>query len=206
MPSAGNSRLLISNFQLVMKIILASNSPRRRELLSGLDVDYEIRVMPDIAEDYPEDLPVELVPEYISKEKAAAYLPALADDELVITADTVVILDGDIIGKPHSLDEAKQMLRRLSGRKHRVVTGVCLTTTQQQHTFSAKTDVQFSPLTDEEIEYYVEKYKPLDKAGAYGVQEWIGYVAVTALEGSYYNVMGFPVQRVYQELKAMHHA
>ena len=203
MPSAGNSRLLIS---LVMKIILASNSPRRRELLSGLDVDYEIRVMPDIAEDYPEDLPVELVPEYISKEKAAAYLPALADDELVITADTVVILDGDIIGKPHSLDEAKQMLRRLSGRKHRVVTGVCLTTTQQQHTFSAKTDVQFSPLTDEEIEYYVEKYKPLDKAGAYGVQEWIGYVAVTALEGSYYNVMGFPVQRVYQELKAMHHA
>lgn len=189
-----------------MKIILASNSPRRRELLSGLDVDYEIRVMPDIAEDYPEDLPVELVPEYISKEKAAAYLPALADDELVITADTVVILDGDIIGKPHSLDEAKQMLRRLSGRKHRVVTGVCLTTTQQQHTFSAKTDVQFSPLTDEEIEYYVEKYKPLDKAGAYGVQEWIGYVAVTALEGSYYNVMGFPVQRVYQELKAMHHA
>lgn len=184
-----------------MKIILASNSPRRRELLSGLDIDYEVRVLPDIAEDFPDDMPAEEVPEFISREKAAAYLPTLADDELVITADTVVILDDDIIEKPHSLDEARRMLRRLSGRKHRVVTGVCLTTTRQQKTFSAKTDVTFSELSDEEIAYYVEKYRPLDKAGAYGVQEWIGYVAVTALEGSYYNVMGFPVQRVYQELK-----
>ncbi len=186
-----------------MKIILASNSPRRRELLSGLDIDYEIRVLPGIAEDYPDTLPAEEVPEYIAREKAAAYLSALTDEELVITADTVVILDGEIIEKPHSLAEAKQMLRRLSGQKHRVVTGVCLTTPRQQRTFSAKTDVTFSELSDEEIEYYVEKYKPLDKAGAYGVQEWIGYVAVTALEGSYYNVMGFPVQRVYQELKKL---
>ncbi len=184
-----------------MRIILASNSPRRRELLSGLDIDYEIRIMPNIAEDYPADLPADEVAEYISREKAAAYLPTLADDELVITADTVVILDGDIIGKPHSLEEAKQMLHRLSGKKHRVMTGVCLSSKQRQHAFSAKTDVQFSPLTEEEIDYYVEKYQPLDKAGAYGVQEWIGYVGVTALEGSYFNVMGFPVQRVYQELK-----
>jgi septum formation protein len=170
-------------------------------LLSGLDIDYEIRIMPNIAEDYPADLPADEVAEYISREKAAAYLPTLADDELVITADTVVILDGDIIGKPHSLEEAKQMLHRLSGKKHRVMTGVCLSSKQRQHAFSAKTDVQFSPLTEEEIDYYVEKYQPLDKAGAYGVQEWIGYVGVTALEGSYFNVMGFPVQRVYQELK-----
>lgn len=183
------------------KIILASNSPRRKELLAGLDIAFETRVLPGIAEDFPETMPAEEVPEFIAREKAAAYLPTMADDELVITADTVVILDGDIIEKPRSLDEAKLMLHCLSGRKHRVVTGVCLTTTSRQKTFSAKTDVTFSPLSDEEIDYYVEKYQPLDKAGAYGVQEWIGYVAVTALEGSYFNVMGFPVQRVYQELK-----
>ena len=181
-------------------IILASNSPRRKELLRGLDIAFDVRVQPDIAEDYPADTVPADVAAYISREKANAYKDTIAENELVITADTVVIVENEILGKPHDDAEAKQMLRKISGRKHQVVTGVCLTTTEKQRCFSVSTDVTFKNLKEEEIDYYIETYSPLDKAGAYGIQEWIGYIGVTALEGSYFNVMGLPVQRIWEEL------
>lgn len=181
-------------------IILASNSPRRKELLRGLDIAFDVRVQPDIAETYPEGAAPADVAGYISREKANAYKDTITEHELIITADTVVIVGNKILGKPANNDEAKEMLRKISGRKHQVVTGVCLTTTEKQHCFSVSTDVTFKNLTEKEIEYYVETYSPLDKAGAYGIQEWIGYVGVTALEGSYFNVMGLPVQRIWEEL------
>ena len=180
-------------------IILASNSPRRRELLAGLDVAYEVRVLKDIDETYPDNLPVADIPTYISREKAAAY--TIADNELLLTADTVVVLGNEVLGKPADDADAKRMLRELSGKTHQVITGVCLTTTKKQHSFSVTTDVTFKELTDDEIDYYVTNYHPLDKAGAYGIQEWIGYVGVTRIEGSYFNVMGLPIQRLYKELK-----
>ena len=181
-------------------IILASNSPRRKELLHGLDIAFNVRVQPDIVETYPESVAPADVAGYISREKANAYKDTITEHELIITADTVVIVGNEILGKPANDDEAKEMLRKISGRKHQVVTGVCLTTTEKQHCFSVSTDVTFKNLTEKEIEYYVETYSPLDKAGAYGIQEWIGYVGVTALEGSYFNVMGLPVQRIWEEL------
>ena len=180
-------------------IILASNSPRRRELLAGLDVDYEVRVLKDIDETYPDNLPVADIPTYISREKAAAY--TIADNELLLTADTVVVLGNEVLGKPADDADAKRMLRELSGKTHQVITGVCLTTTKMQHSFSVTTDVTFKELTDDEIDYYVTNYHPLDKAGAYGIQEWIGFIGVERIEGSYFNVMGLPVQRLYTELK-----
>lgn len=183
-------------------IILASNSPRRRELLRGLDIAFDVRVQPDIAETYPETTAPAYVAGYISREKADAYKDTIAENELVITADTVVIVENEILGKPHDDAEAKQMLHKISGRKHQVVTGVCLTTTEKQRCFSVSTDVTFKNLKEEEIDYYIETYRPLDKAGAYGIQEWIGYIGVTALEGSYFNVMGLPVQRIWEELNA----
>ena len=183
-------------------IILASNSPRRRELLAGLDLEFEVKVLDGIDESYP-DMPRQLVAQYIAGKKADAYLATLNESELVITADTVVIVDNGILGKPHDEEEAKAMLRRISGRSHKVVTGVCLLTPDARREFSVSTDVTFKPLTDEEIDYYVEHYRPLDKAGAYGIQEWIGYIGVTAINGSYYNVMGLPVQRIYSELTTM---
>lgn len=182
----------------MIKIILASNSPRRKELLGGLGVDFEVKVLKGVDESYPESLPVADVAEYIAAEKAAAY--TVKDDELLITADTVVIVGRDILGKPADAADACGMLRELSGKTHQVVTGVCLTTSKEQRRFSVTTDVTFKQLSDAEINHYVDKYKPYDKAGAYGIQEWIGYIGVTALSGSYYNVMGFPVQRVYEEL------
>lgn len=182
----------------MMKIILASNSPRRKELLGGLGVDFEVKVLKGVDESYPESLPSTDVAEYIAAEKAAAY--TVKDDELLITADTVVIVGRDILGKPADAADACGMLRELSGKTHQVVTGVCLTTSKEQRRFSVTTDVTFKQLSNAEINYYVDKYKPYDKAGAYGIQEWIGYIGVTALSGSYYNVMGFPVQRVYEEL------
>lgn len=183
------------------KIILASNSPRRRELLAGLDIDFEVRVLPDIDESYPATLPVMETAEYIAAKKAAVYQQKMAADELVITADTVVIVGDEVLGKPADAAEAAQMLRKLSGRSHQVVTGVCLTTLQQSVQFSVTTDVTFKQLNNKEIDYYIKKYQPFDKAGAYGIQEWIGYIGCTGLRGSYYNVMGFPVQRVYAELQ-----
>ncbi len=182
------------------KIILASNSPRRRELLAGLDIPFEVKVLPGVSESYPADLPTCETAEYIAREKAAAYQGMIADDELVLTADTIVVLGDEVLGKPRDAADAHGMLRKLSGKTHRVITGVCLTTAKQQRHFSVTTEVTFKELSDAEINYYVEKYKPLDKAGAYGVQEWIGYVGVTGLNGSYYNVMGLPVQRIYKEL------
>ena len=181
-----------------MKIILASNSPRRKERLGGLGVDFEVRVMQGVDEAYPDTLPAKDVAEYISREKASVY--DVADDELLITADTVVIVGDDILGKPKDADDAHRMLREISGRTHQVVTGVCLTTAKEQRSFSVATDVTFKQLSDEEIDFYIRNHRPYDKAGAYGIQEWIGYIGVTGLNGSYYNVMGFPVQRVYEEL------
>lgn len=184
-------------------IILASNSPRRRELLSGLGVDYEVRTLPGVDESYPDTLSGEDIPVYISREKAAAYLPSIAPDELIITADTIVWLDGRVLGKPADEADACRMLRELSGRTHQVITGVTLSTAAFQKSFAVTSEVEFAPLTEEEIMYYVDHYRPLDKAGAYGVQEWIGFIGVRRLSGSYFNVMGLPIQRLYQELKEL---
>lgn len=182
------------------KLILASKSPRRRELLGGLGLPFRVRVLPGVGEGYPESIPADEVPEYISREKADAYRGRIAADELVITADTVVIVDGKVLGKPKDASEACSMLRLLRGKRHHVVTGVCLTTNEKQVSFRVSTIVEFKALTDKEIEYYVDLYRPFDKAGAYGIQEWIGMVGVTGIEGSYFNVMGLPVQRIYEEL------
>lgn len=183
------------------RIILASNSPRRKELLSGIDVEYEVHTLPDIDESYPTGFPGEDIPEFLAKKKASAYAGLLKDDTLLITADTIVLLDGRIYGKPLGNEEAKQMLRQLSGKTHRVITGVCLTSKQKQVCFSDTAYVTIGELSAEEIDYYVSTYRPMDKAGAYGVQEWIGYMGVERIEGSYFNVMGLPIFKVYRELK-----
>lgn len=196
------------------KIILASNSPRRKELLAGLDMPFEVEVLKGIDESYPSTLSPYETAQYIAAKKADAYWGLLADGILILTADTVVIAPtedeqndkegrGIILGKPKDAEDAKRMLRMLSGKTHHVVTGVCLTTVKEQHQFSVTTEVTFKSLSEEEIEYYVSKYKPFDKAGAYGIQEWIGYIGCTGLKGSYYNVMGLPVQRIYEELNQM---
>jgi septum formation protein len=185
------------------KIILASKSPRRRELLAGLDLDFEVKVIPGIAENYPDCLPSERIPQYIAAEKAEAYKGSIAPDEVVITADTVVILNDEIMGKPKDDAQAREMLHKLSGKTHQVTTGVCLTTVSSQKQFHVTSHVTFKLLSDDEIDYYVSHYHPLDKAGAYGIQEWIGYVGVTRLEGSFFNVMGLPVQRIWEELKTI---
>lgn len=181
-------------------IILASNSPRRRELLAGLGVPFEVKVLPDIEENYPADLPVADIAEYIAREKADAYRQLIGKHDLVITADTIVVVGDEVMGKPHDVDDACRMLRKLSNRTHQVITGVCLTTANKQRQFSVKTDVTFKSLSEEEIAHYVNHYQPFDKAGAYGIQEWIGYIGVTSLQGSYFNVMGLPVQRIYTEM------
>ncbi|NPD91441.1 Maf-like protein [Xylanibacter muris] len=183
------------------KIILASNSPRRRELLGGLGIEFEVRVLPDIDEAYPDNLPASEVALYIAREKAVAYKGTMSAGEIVITADTVVIHGDRVLGKPVDDAEAVAMLSELRGCTHQVITGVCITGIDRQTAFSVTTDVTFRDISDEEISYYVNNYHPLDKAGAYGIQEWIGYIGVTKLEGSYYNVMGLPVQRIYNELK-----
>ena len=183
-------------------IILASNSPRRRELLGGLGISFEVKVLPDVEESYPHDLPVTQIAEYIAKEKADAYRQLMASNDLIITADTIVVAEDEVMGKPVDATDAQRMLRKLSGRTHQVITGVCLMTTTMQRVFSVTTDVTFKQLSDEEIDYYINTYRPFDKAGAYGIQEWIGYVGVTGLHGSYFNVMGLPVQRIYSELAA----
>ena len=182
------------------KIILASNSPRRRELLAGLDIPFDVRVLPSVDESYPDTLQAGDIPLYISREKANAYRELIAPDELIITADTIVWLEGAILEKPHDDAEAVAMLHRLSGKTHEVFTGVTLTTRHHQKSFVAESKVTFATLSDSEIDYYVAHYHPLDKAGAYGVQEWIGYVGVERIEGSFYNVMGLPVRRLYEAL------
>lgn len=181
-------------------LLLASQSPRRRELLSLLDIPFKITEIKQVDETYPSDMEVEKVPAYLSQLKASAYKNELTDEDILITADTVVILENRIIGKPKDLEEAKEILSSLSDKTHKVITGVTLTSGNKSATFSTVTEVTFSKLTVEEISYYVEKYRPLDKAGAYGIQEWIGAVGVARINGSFYNVMGLPIRKLYEEL------
>ena len=185
------------------KIILASNSPRRKELLAGLGLEFEVRTLQGIDESYPSPLRGEEIPMYISGQKAKAYKASMSDDELIITADTIVYVDGEVLGKPKDADDARRMFHLMSGRKHEVITGVSIVTSERTVQFATTTQVSFAQLTDEEIDYYIERYKPYDKAGAYGIQEWIGYIGITGIEGSYFNVVGLPVQRLYTELKAL---
>ena len=198
-PALSDDRVMEMT-ELPYKIILASNSPRRRELLSGLGVNCSIRTISGIEESWPDDLKGEDIPLYISKEKAAPYKASSAPDELVITADTIVYVGGEVLGKPQDKADAVRMLRMISGRWHEVITGVTLMTSVRERSFAVTTKVKFCNLTDDEINSYVESGLPMDKAGAYGIQEWIGYVGVEAIEGSYFNVVGLPVQRLYREL------
>lgn len=179
-------------------IILGSQSPRRKELLAGLNIDFEIKTI-DTPENYPDTIVGVDIPMYLAQQKAAAF--SLNENDLLITADTIVWFNGVVFGKPKDKTEAKLMLKTLSGQTHQVITGVCITTSTHQKTFHVISDVHFSKFSDSEIDYYLENYKPYDKAGSYGVQEWIGYIGVESIEGSYFNVMGLPIQRLYTELK-----
>lgn len=182
------------------EIVLASNSPRRRELLKGLNVNYEVTGLPGVDESYPDSLIGEEIPRYISQIKAEAYRPLMKETCLLITADTIVWVDGEVFGKPKDIADARRMLQALSGRSHEVITGVTLASKDKSHSFTVTTEVTFASLCKEEIDFYIERYKPYDKAGAYGIQEWIGYIGVESIRGSYFNVMGLPVQRLYREL------
>lgn len=182
------------------RVILASGSPRRRQLLGGLEIDFTVRLIDGIDETYPDGMAMAEIPKYISRRKAEAYVPTMASDEIIITADTIVWADGEVLGKPHTPDEAVSMLRRLSGRTHQVVTGVTVLSADRRETFACVTDVTFDTLSEAEMQHYVADYKPLDKAGAYGIQEYIGYIGVTGISGSYFNVMGLPIQKLYRVL------
>ena len=188
------------------QIILGSNSPRRRELLKGLDVDFEVDTGNNFQEHFGPEVPYDQVPRLMSEGKSLGFHRPLKEKEILITADTMVILPpdgnrpGEILGKPKDREDAIRMLRDLSGREHHVTTAVTLRSTQRQETFDVTTEVWFKALSDEEITYYVDTYKPFDKAGAYAIQEWIGHAGITRIEGSYFNVVGFPVQRVYEAL------
>ena len=183
------------------KLVLASQSPRRQELLKHLDVPFDVIVKEDVEEIFPDDLSPLKVPEYLSRLKAEPYKDELEQQPwIVITADTIVLCEGEILGKPKDRDDAIRMLQLLSGKSHEVVTGVCLSSGSHQHSFSVSTKVFFKHLLDDEIHYYIDKYKPFDKAGAYGIQEWIGMVGIEKIEGSYFNVVGLPVQALYTEL------
>lgn len=182
------------------RLLLASQSPRRRELMTGCGLPYEPAPKYDCEEVYPADLPAEKVPLYLSQLKSRAWPGPLAPDVILLTADTVVVLDGEVLGKPCGREEAVRMLGRLSGRRHTVISGVTLRTAERMHSFEARTSVWFRTLSAEEIEHYVDTCRPFDKAGSYGIQEWIGYAAIERIEGSFYNVMGLPIQKVYVEL------
>ena len=185
------------------RLILASASPRRRELLADCDLDFVLAEKFECEECYPADLAADNVAEYLSQLKSNAYPHALCEGDILLTADTVVILGDKILGKPHSEEEAHDMISTLSGATHKVVTGITLRTPERTVSFSAESLVSFRALEEEEISYYVEKYRPMDKAGAYGIQEWIGYIGIEGIEGSFYNVMGLPTQRLYQALKEL---
>ncbi len=189
----------LSNKLSNYSIILGSQSPRRKELFIGLNLPFKVEVR-EIDENFPVEMPAFEVPEYLAIQKAIPFKPDLAKDDLLITSDTIVLIDNHILGKPFDYEHAFEMLQLLSGRKHMVITGVCITTVNKQITFSDRTDVFFKTLSIEEIDYYLTHYQPYDKAGSYGVQEWIGYVAIEKIEGSYFNVMGLPIQRLYEEL------
>ncbi len=182
------------------KIILASASPRRKELMEGLGLDFIIDTRNTFEEVIPQGFDLNLAPEYLAKGKSHGFHRGLEDDEIIITADTMVLCNGTILGKPADRENARQMLRMLQNNSHTVITGVCIRDCNHEFSFSVTTEVHFNAITDEEIDYYLNNYKPYDKAGAYGVQEWIGYVAIDRIEGSYFNVMGLPVQRLYNEL------
>ena len=181
-------------------IILGSKSPRRKELLSGLGVQFEVRTL-DTNEDYPDTLNNREVPTFLAKLKAQALLSSLKTEEILITSDTIVLLENEILGKPKDATQAFDMLRKLSGKLHEVITGVHLQSQEKSKSFQVVTKVYFKKLTDSQIEYYIENYKPFDKAGGYGIQEWIGYIGISKIEGSYFNVVGLPVAELYDELK-----
>lgn len=183
------------------EIVLASNSPRRKELLQRMGVNFKVRTLFGIDESYPDSLRGEDIVCYISRNKAKAYQSSMAPNELLITADTIVYVDGGVMGKPKNAEQAKEMLHKLSGKTHQVITGVTIVTAKRTENFGVTSQVKFTNITDEEINFYVDNYLPFDKAGAYGIQEWIGIVAVEEIKGSYFNVVGLPVQRLYQKLK-----
>lgn len=182
-------------------IVLASNSPRRKELLQRMGVNFKVRTLFGIDESYPDSLRGEDIVRYISRNKAQAYRSSMAPNELLITADTIVYVEGEVMGKPKTTEQAKEMLHKLSGKSHQVITGVTIVTADRTEDFGVTSQVKFAEITDEEINFYVDNYLPFDKAGAYGIQEWIGIVAVEEIKGSYFNVVGLPVQRLYQKLK-----
>lgn len=192
--------MLLNDKLKPFRLLLASQSPRRRELMTGCGLPYELAPKYDCEEIYPEDLPAEEVPLYLSRLKSETYPAPLAPNDILLTADTVVVLDNEVLGKPHGREDALRMLGRLSGRRHTVVSGVTLRTAQRMHSFEVRTSVWFRTLTAEEIEHYIDTYRPFDKAGSYGIQEWVGYAAIERIEGSFYNVMGLPIQKVYTEL------
>ena len=181
-------------------ILLASKSPRRRELLSDLRIPFSPISLGGIDESYPEDMPKTEVPQYIANKKADAYLENISGNEMIITADTLVIKDEKVYGKPKNSSEAVQMLKELSGKVHTVITGVCILTADRRTSFTSETEVKFAELSEEDITYYVENYLPLDKAGAYGIQEWIGAAGITKIDGCFYNVMGLPLHALYMQL------
>ena len=180
-------------------VLLGSQSPRRAQLLQGLDIPFDIRVK-DVDESFPQSIPIETVPQYLAEKKFNAFVSEISDTTFLITADTVVILDNQILQKPESHADARRLLRCLSGKTHTVITGVCFGLKHNKMAFSAESHVTFSPLSEYEIDYYVHTYEPLDKAGAYGVQEWIGYIGIQSITGSYYNIMGLPVQALYRKI------
>ena len=184
------------------QIILASGSPRRRELLSAMDIPFTVDTGNTFDESWPSDTPHEKVPELMAEGKSFGFHRELADNEILVTSDTMVLCGTEILGKPKDRDDAIQMLKLLSGRGHQVITAVTLRDREKKKTFSVTSNVFFKELSDSEITYYLDTYKPYDKAGAYGIQEWIGYIGISRLEGSFYNVMGFPASRFYEELKA----
>jgi septum formation protein len=185
------------------KIILGSNSPRRKELLAGLDIVFEVDTRNNFEEIYDPSTPIEQIPQVLSEGKSYGFHRALADDEILITSDTLVLCGDRVMGKPHSREEAIDMLRCLSGRGHKVITAITIRDSKVCRTSSDTAIVYFKELTDNEIEYYVDTYKPFDKAGAYGIQEWIGYIGIGKIEGSYFTIMGLPVHLVYEELIKM---
>ena len=192
--------MMINKILKDYKIILASQSPRRQYLLKELGIDFEIISNSEMEEKYPPELTKEKIPVYLAEMKAKAIMPSVPDKTLLITADTIVWLNNKVINKPSGYDDALNMLEELSGEMHEVITGVCLTTSKRKHSFHTSTLVYFATLSKEEIRYYVEQYRPYDKAGAYGIQEWIGYIGIERIEGSYFNVMGLPVQELYREM------
>lgn len=207
-PTRKNSKRLLTSEHLYLnmdthgkKIILASNSPRRRELLAGLDIEFTVDARTSFIERYSPETPHVKVPELMSRGKSMGFHRELQEDEILVTSDTMVICGTEILGKPRDRSDAVRMLKLLSGRGHQVITAVTLRDKHKEKTFSVTSDVYFKNLSDSEIDYYIDTFKPFDKAGAYGIQEWIGYVGITRLDGSFYNVMGFPTQKFYEELQ-----